>query len=621
MDYGHTSIDKWTGEADEDYCYDCQKFVEADMDSKCPICEAPIDDFTSEWGSGDVVKASISDAPSVTSTGDIWDRGSGYTWGGGTTWNRGSGTTMSGMWSTGWGWGGSSESSEYANRLLKHKRHLDSLCKVVDPTVNHTLDFASTRTAYTNMETGRIVIDGTLLKKDDDKLDVVSGLAIHEKLHLIHTKPLTKWETKYAYQHDLDRYQVKLLHSIGNSVEDEYIEKQLATDCAGFVQYIVATKDYYFNEKVKDMLDKPNKNAYLDLMNTLLAFIRYPKNINTDRKRRHAKHIQFFARALKNALNSRENVLKAIETLYVYMNKVAEKMAKDNPDDIEKDVEAKIKELEEALSEDIKGGMFTDEDWKRVKDKAREDIIRKHKRGGMDGLRGIIKHSHDDWVTISGSTDYKKMLKEIDEEVEDEITDLEDSDYHETKLGKSEVIGKSTKVTWRTAMPTESEKERYKRSSKEIKPQTKMLKRKIDLYGDPQRYVIRNQTRGKIDKRVLHRIPMDRKDIFRSDIVMDDKPLDVCLLVDESGSMGSYMDNARKSCIAVKEALEENEKLNLWVMGHTADGMNWHTNPYSTNMTVYKSPKITDRPFAIGSMRARCENRDGNAILAAAGNV
>ena len=38
-------------------------------------------------------------------------------------------------------------------------------------------------------------------------------------------------------------------------------------------------------------------------------------------------------------------------------------------------------------------------------------------------------------------------------------------------------------------------------------------------------------------------------------------------------------------------------------------------------MTLYHSPKATDRPMAMGSMQARCENRDGNAILAAAGKV
>ena len=84
------------------------------------------------------------------------------------------------------------------------------------------------------------------------------------------------------------------------------------------------------------------ENPYIDLMNTMLAFIRYPANIDKDRKKRHAKHIQFFARALAKALDSRENVLKGIETLYIYMKKCAELMAKDMPDDQKDKIAAKM---------------------------------------------------------------------------------------------------------------------------------------------------------------------------------------------------------------------------------------------------------------------------------------
>ena len=82
MDYTDTSIDTWTGESDEEYCYSCQKFIEADMDGKCPICEDEISFETDEWGSATTAKTYASDAPSVSSTGDVWGRtGSGYTWG------------------------------------------------------------------------------------------------------------------------------------------------------------------------------------------------------------------------------------------------------------------------------------------------------------------------------------------------------------------------------------------------------------------------------------------------------------------------------------------------------------------------------------------------------------
>jgi len=122
---------------------------------------------------------------------------------------------------------------------------------------------------------------------------------------------------------------------------------------------------------------------------------------------------------------------------------------------------------------------------------------------------------------------------------------------------------------------------------------------------------------------MLHRIPVGRQDLFKCDIVQDDKPLDVCLLVDESGSMNySRMDIARQAAISLKEALADNPKLNLWVHGHTADGdLDWHSDKGSTNMTEYWGPTMKDRPMAMGGMRARCENRDGTAIYASAMKV
>jgi nitric oxide reductase activation protein len=106
---------------------------------------------------------------------------------------------------------------------------------------------------------------------------------------------------------------------------------------------------------------------------------------------------------------------------------------------------------------------------------------------------------------------------------------------------------------------------------------------------------------------------MGMTDLFKATIVNQDKPLDVCVLVDESGSMGHYtMRQARQGAIAIKEALSHSDMINLWVYGHSAD----ETGNGKTEMVEYSSPTMKDRPMAMGGMRARYENRDGNAIVA-----
>ena len=614
---GLKNIDDWAEIEDDDYCYSCEKWVEATKDAECPTCKTTLDD-TDEFVHGSTAKTSIAPAPQVTSTGDVWNRGSSYTWGASAWSNTFSGA---GMWSTGIQ---HTNHKSSAARLLKHKRHLDSLCKVVDPTVKHTLDFSyDGGRNYTNMRTGKIVLDGTLVENDDDKLDVLSGIAIHEKLHVIHSKPLVRWEDNYTYENGLRDLHKQLFHSIVNTVEDEYIEKQLSKDCGGFVSYIASTKEHFFNKDIKANLEDKS-SQFNDVLNTLLALVRYPESIDDDRRRRHAKHIRFFARALVDALHSRESTYKSMDTLYRYMAQLATDMAKDMPDGSKEDLENSILEKMTELKDSLSDSDLSEKDWSDIESRIRKDKERESRRSSRTPMEKAIgtKKDIEKFTSICGSTEYKPD-DTLDKKLHEEIKDLDDSDYHETALGKSECVNpKQTKITWRRAKPDSYHIEKYKDEVKLMKPQINKLKRKIDLYGATEKLHIRNQKRGRLDKRMLHRIPMGRQDLFKNIIVKDDKPIDVCLLVDESGSMsGHRIRAARRSCIALKETLEENPKLNLWVMGHTADGYKWHDQPNSTNMTVYHSPSMKDRHHALGSMEARTENRDGNAILAASTKV
>ena len=224
---------------------------------------------------------------------------------------------------------------------------------------------------------------------------------------------------------------------------------------------------------------------------------------------------------------------------------------------------------------------------------------------------------------------YEDDLKDISEELAKKISELEDSDYSEETYGKEKALGLKTglKVTWRNQKSTGHE--RYGRTKvavyddgvNEMKSAISGLRRKIDLYGDTKMYTIRNQKRGRLDKKMLHKIPLGRDDLFKNIVIDEDKPLDVCLLVDESGSMGSHkMKHARECAIALREALKDNPALSLWVFGHTADGYDWDGKG-ATNMSVYWSPQYQTDIKAMGALQARAENRDGMAILSSAERV
>ena len=604
MDYEDT-VDTWAEDTD-DFCHACDDWTEPDEHGCCQDCGVKyntIDPFLTP----SVAKVYSSPAPSISAHGDVWGRGGSYTWG-----SVGSATASA--------WGGWSTGTSSSARMLKHKRHLDSLCKVVDPNVKHTLNFATEGKNYSNMRTGALYVDGTLIKNSDDKLDIVAGLSIHEKLHLVHTQPLVKWQKKYAYDKRLSNAQTDLLHSIGNIIEDEYIESQLAKTHAGYVTYIDKVKEHFF---AKHDIETIKGNAIADVLNTLLAMVRFPSTISDERRKRHAKHIQFFARALKDALVDRESTLVAIQSIYEYIYQLAKEEASKREDTSEEEIleraETRMSELLEGWAkDDIE---MNDAHLRQIKDRLieqeRKEAETTDRYSGETALREAIDKSG------AKLADYAGESESISDRLDKAIRDLADSEYAEEEWDSGRALGlkQGTKVTWRNQHANDHESSLYDESVKRMKSSIGQLKRKIQLYGDTKIHTIRNQRRGKLDKKMLHKIPLGRPDLFKNVIVDEDKPLDVCLLVDESGSMGSWkMDKARQTAIALREALKDNQALNLWVFGHTADGYNWHREG-ETNMSVYWSPTYQSDVKAIGSMKARAENRDGMALLASAERV
>ena len=605
MDYKDT-VDDWAEDTD-DFCHACDDWTEPDEHGCCKDCGVEyntIDPFISP----SVAKVYSSPAPYVSAHGDVWGRGGSYTWG-----SVGSATASA--------WGGWSTGTSSSARMLKHKRHLDSLCKVVDPNVKHTLNFATEGKNYSNMRTGALYVDGTLIKDSDTNLDIVAGLSIHEKLHLVHTQPLVRWQKLYSQDKRLSVARERLLHSIGNIIEDEYIESQLAKTHAGYVTYIEKVKEHFF---AKHDIETIKGNAIADVLNTLLAMVRFPSTISDERRKRHAKHIQFFARALKDALVDRDSTLIAIQSIYEYIHQIVVEEAKKQKGASEEEIleraETRMSELLKEWADSADG--YSEDDLRKIKDRLiqqeRDDATR-------EGRYADEKMLSDSLDKYGGElADYDVSKKHIDDDLAKAIKELDDTMYSEEKWDSGRALGlkQGTKVTWKNQKAGQNyEIERYNTIVKQMKGHIGQLKRRIDLYGDTKIHTIRNQRRGKLDKKMLHKIPLGRHDLFKNVIVDEDKPLDVCLLVDESGSMGSWkMDKARRTAIALREALKDNQALNLWVFGHTADGYDWGSSG-ETNMSIYWSPTYQSDLKAMGAMNARAENRDGMALLASAERV
>ena len=91
----------------------------------------------------------------------------------------------------------------------------------------------------------------------------------------------------------------------------------------------------------------------------------------------------------------------------------------------------------------------------------------------------------------------------------------------------------------------------------------------------------------------------------------------VCVLIDESGSMGGVrIQAARDTAILINEAIGQVPNVELFIYGHSGD----MKREYSTEMYVYREKGYVPK-FSLGSVRARSQNRDGIAILETAKRV
>ena len=555
---------------------------------------------------------------------DIWNRGKGHTWSGKLTPSFSTRKPLSSMWS----FSSYRKRKDLATRLLKHRRHIDSLCKIVNPSVRHTLLFTK-KNEHDGLEIATdnpVIVDAGLLKYSDKNLDVFSGLAIHEKLHCIYSKDIFEWLEKNKYKigdSETERYLLKL---ITNIIEDEYIERRLQETCSGYVHYITACKKYYYDKS--DIEDESKITEFGEIINTLMLLVRYPSRLGETRRKNHAEHIQSFMKELGKGLESRKHTIRCIKNIYSYLIKLGKSMAPDNSitKNMLNDIDAQARASAEQFIQNYKEEM-QEKHWKELvangtikqmykeeKESQSEFLKRNLEAKLRNPLESLMTYEHIS--KLKGLQDYKSERIGISSSTEKKINELEKSGYCEENIDKSLAFSSSQRlVSWQQPECNESTSKIYLESVTAMRPEIMKLKRKIDLYGNAKKITMYNQKRGRIDKRKLHRIPMGLDDVFKTVSIKEDKPLDICVLVDESGSMGyTSMVEARKSAIAIKEALSDNSQLDLWVFGHSADGIK----EGQTEMIEYHSPSLDNKSMTMGNMQARWENRDGNAILASA---
>lgn len=130
----------------------------------------------------------------------------------------------------------------------------------------------------------------------------------------------------------------------------------------------------------------------------------------------------------------------------------------------------------------------------------------------------------------------------------------------------------------------------------------------IDIYGCRQ---------GLLDTSKIAEAIQDIPQVYYRRGQVKTNKVSIGVLVDESGSMwGDREEAARDAAILLNEAFGNIPGIDLFIYGHSADEKESH----STDIRVYREPGFNNH-YALSEIQARCENRDGDAILETATRI
>lgn len=413
------------------------------------------------------------------------------------------------------------------------------------------------------------------------KLDIFMGLTIHEGCHVLYTTP-TKPEDFGVNK--------RIIHTLWNIIEDERIEEKLGETKPGFARFLEKSRYYYFDQYYLDagMIDEvAEKNDAEQLLNLILRIIRYPVYLKEEDFERFGFYLKKIKEILLPFPDSTKAALDAAKRIYEVIR------------DFYRDKEtADSKEASYGEGDaDAKG---------RGSSCGDEELDRKIASDASEMLEGLSK------LTGSETADSK------------EAKTLGDDDMATTVKDKGGLLGEiceglvelgSGTDTYFTPAPSDAS--RYEKSHQRVRRYVPAISKIIRGHCREYKLIHRSMRSGVLDTNKLAEAIQGVSTVYIREGEVKSDRVAVCVLIDESGSMsGERIEAARDTAVLLNEAVGSIPQVELFIYGHTGD----IRTSRSTELHVYREKGYSPK-YALGSVRACCENRDGIAIYEVAQRV
>lgn len=428
--------------------------------------------------------------------------------------------------------------------------------------------------------TGKTVCVNTAMFDDEElsvgeKLDTFLGVTIHEGCHLLYT------DFK-----EMAKITKKVIHHIFNILEDERIEELCGENKPGLANFLEKSKYYYFDQYYLDYVVPKEKEGKLTpfdrIMNCFLHIIRYPKYLKEEEIVEFGHYLLEIKKVVVPYPITTADTVKSAYRVYDIIKEFYEDVERERAES-EGTGETESELLEKAMKKLLEDAESASEGLGKV---AGKPVSAPVAEGGGGGLK---------------ETDLAGKVAE-DGELLGEVCE------GRVELGSAE-------DSFFSKMP--DDQRMYMESLSRVRQYIPAISKIMKGHCKGYKLIHRSMRSGVLDTNKLAEAFQGVPTVYlREGEVKTDK-VAVCVLIDESGSMGGdRIRAARDTAILINEAIGQVPNVELFIYGHSGD----MKRAYSTEMYVYREKGYVPK-FSLGSVRARCQNRDGIAILETAKRV
>ena len=422
-------------------------------------------------------------------------------------------------------------------------------------------------------------------KIDYEKLDAFYGASIQQACKY----SLQSASEFNEMMNNLNKPKHSVKSVLSEIINTERLDTKLANKFPGYVKFVQKYKNYTYDKNFTELPETASKKE--KLMDTVFKMLRYPAHLNED------------------VMNELKEPLAKIETLIKKSGGIPE--TKSECESLATSLSNVIyKFIEEEEEEPPPTDPGDDEDDESLEDSESGSDSGKKPSLDKEGLDELASDYLSKMLNEEESEDYNE---EEAKEFNDELSDSTGDPSGMTKDVRDEMDQMSNgKIKF---IKSDTNREAYTKILSKIDiSKAQVLRKLFERKSKSYDFSMKGMRSGRLDTNKLAEAVQGVPNIYERIGNVTTNKVCVGVLVDESGSMGgTKIAKAREAAIYINEIFKKMHDVEFFVYGHTAD----QGKSGETQIRIYKEPGVNDS-YALGSIEARSNNRDGDAILATA---